>query len=71
VSAIDYPLAGRDFVHAVHENRAFALKLLNHKAVVDDFLADVNWRSEGFQGDADDVNGPHHSGAESPGFEQK
>jgi hypothetical protein len=38
---------------------------------VDDFLADIDGRAEGLEGDADNVNGAHHAGAEAPRLEQK
>ena len=47
-------------------DRAFAAQFVHYKAVVNDFLADVNRRSEGLKRDADDINGPHYPGAKTP-----
>ena len=71
VSAVDDALAGRNFLDAVHKNGALGGQLVHHVAVVDDLLAHVNGRAEGLQGDADDVDGAHHAGAEAAGLQQK
>ena len=69
VGAVDDALAVGDFVFAVDEDGAFAAEFVDHKAVVDDFLADVDGRAEGLEGDADDVNGANDAGAEAAGLE--
>ena len=71
VGAVDHPFPIWDFFHAIDKNGALALQFLDHKAVVDNFLADVDGRAEGLQGDADNVNGPYHSRAEAAGLKQK
>jgi len=43
----------------------FAAEFVDHEAVVDDFLADVDGRAEGLEGDADDVDGADDAGAEA------
>ena len=65
VGAVDNPLTLGNFVHVVHENGALVLQFLDDEAVVDDLLAHVDRRAEGLQRDPDNINGPHHPGAES------
>src|SRR5438552_3130539 len=65
VRAVNDPLALRNLAHAVNKDCAFLLEFLYNKPVVDDLLADVDGRSKGFQCDPDNVDGPHHSSAES------
>ncbi len=55
-----------DFVDAIDENRSFLLEFFHHKAIVDDFLADINGWAESLEGNADDVDRPNHSGAKTP-----
>jgi hypothetical protein len=38
---------------------------------VDDFFTDVDGRSEGFEGDADYVDGADDTGAEAAGLQKK
>ena len=71
VGAVDDALAVGDFVFAIDEDGALAAQFVDHKAVVDDLFADVNRRAEGFEGDADDVDGAHHAGAEAAGLQEK
>ena len=63
--AVDHTLARRNFLNAVHEDRALFLQLLDYEAVMDDFLADINRRAECLQRDANDVDRPHHPRAEA------
>src|SRR2546426_485726 len=42
VRTVDDPLAGRDFLHTIDENRPFGLEFLDHEAVVDDLLAHID-----------------------------
>ncbi len=69
--AVDDALAGRNLLHAVDKDGALGGKLVHHVAVVDDLLAHVNGRAEGFQRDADNIDGAHHSGAKAPRLQQK
>jgi len=71
VGAVDHPFPIWDFFHAIHENGAFALQFLNHEAVVHDLLAHVDGRPKGFEGDANNINRPHHARTETAGLEQK
>ena len=52
--AVDYSLAVRDFLYAVHKNGAFALEFFDDKAIVDNFFAHINRRTEGFKSNSDD-----------------
>ena len=63
--AVDYSLAVRDFLYAVHKNGAFALEFFDDKAIVDNFFAHINRRTEGFKSNSDDINCPHHAGAKA------
>jgi hypothetical protein len=65
VGAVNDALAVGDFVFAIDEDRAFAAKFVDNKAVVNDLLADVDWRAECLEGDADNVNGTDYAGAEA------
>jgi hypothetical protein len=71
VGAVDNSFPFRDFIHAVHENRALGLQILYYETVVDDFLADVNGRPKSLKRDADNINGPNHPGAKAAGLEQE
>ena len=71
VGAVDHALAVGNFVLAVDEDRALAAQFVHHKAVVDDLFAHVDRGPERLQRDADDIDGPHHSGAKAPRLEQK
>src|SRR5262249_10928785 len=71
VGAINDTLAFRDFVNRVNEDGALALELFDYKAVVHDLFADVDRRPEGFEGNADDINGADDAGAKASGFQQK
>jgi len=71
MGAIDNALAVGNFIFAVDKNRALAAQLLDDKAVVDDFFADIDGRTESLQRDADHVDCPHHARAETAWFEQK
>ena len=64
--AVDDALAGRNLLDAVHKDGALGAQLVHHITVVDDLFAHVNRRTEGLQGDAHDVNGANHAGAEAP-----
>ena len=68
VCAVDDALAVGHFVFAVDKNRAFAAQFVHHKAVVDDLLAHIDGRAKRLKGDADNIDGPYHAGAESPRF---
>jgi hypothetical protein len=65
VGAVDDALAVGDFVLAIDEDRAFAAEFVDDEAIVNDFLADVEGRAEGFESDADNVNGTDYAGAEA------
>ena len=65
VGALDDAFAVGDFVFAIDEDGALAAEFVHHEAVVDDFLADVDGRAEGLEGDADDVDGADDAGAEA------
>ena len=69
VGAVNNALAVRHLVLAIDKDRALAAQFLNDKAVVDDLFADINRRPKRLQSNADHINRPHHSGAESPGLE--
>jgi hypothetical protein len=71
VGAVNHPFPIWDFFDTVHKNGALALQFLDHKAVVDDFLAHVDGRPKGLQGDADNINGPHHARSKATGLKQK
>src|SRR5215813_3261492 len=71
VSAVDYALPCRNFVNAVDKDGALLLEFLDHEAVVDDFLADVDRRPEGLKRDADDIDSANYPGTEPTGFQKQ
>src|SRR5258708_7324848 len=71
VGAVNHALAGRNFIHRVNKNGAFALQFFHHETVVHDLFADVDRRAEGLKGDADDVDGSHYAGAKAARLEQQ
>ena len=71
VSAVNYAFTIRNLVNRIDKNGTFALQFLNHKTIVDDLLADIDRRPKGFERDADNIDGTHHSGAEPTRFQQK
>src|SRR5262249_8842742 len=71
VSAINHSLALGNFLDTVDENRTFRLEFLDHKAVMDDFLADVDRGAKGLKSNADDVDCPYHARAKAPRLQQK
>src|SRR6185312_3561717 len=68
---INHALAVRDLFDRINENGAFALQFLYDEAVVDDLLANIDWRPKGFERDAHDIDGTNHPGAEPTGLQQK
>ena len=50
---------------ALDEARAFRLQALDHVLVVDDLVADIDRRSVFLKRAIDDLDGPHHAGAEA------
>ena len=68
MGTVNDTLAIGNLIHVVDKNGTLLLKFLHHKAVVDNLFTNVNWWPEGFEGNADNINGPHHTGAESPRF---
>ena len=71
MGAVDDALALGHFVDAIDKNRALLLQFLHHKAVVDDLLAHINRRPKGLERNPDNVDRPHHPGAESPRLQQQ
>jgi hypothetical protein len=63
--AVNDALTIRDFVFAIDKDCAFAAQLIDHKTVVDDFLTDVDGRTESLQSDTDNVDGADHARAEA------
>ena len=68
MGAVNHAFAIGNFIHVIYKDGALLLKLLDHKAVVDDLFADIDGRTKGFESDPDDVNGPNHASAKAPRF---
>ena len=66
MSAVDDAFAVGDLLFTVDENGAFALQLLDDKAVVHDLFAHVDGRAESLKGYAHHINGTNHARAEAP-----
>jgi hypothetical protein len=60
----DWPIV-RDFVELVDEHRAHLPQAVDDEAVVDDFMADIDWRSEPLEREFDDLDCAVDSGAEA------
>ncbi len=71
MGAIDHAGTFGDLINLVNEDGAFAGKIVDHVAVVDDLPAHVNGRAKGFQGNAHDIDGTNHTGAESTRFQKE
>ena len=71
MGAVDHAFAIGNFVFAIDKDRAFATQFVNDKAVVNDLLAHVDRRAEGFERDADHIDRAHHPSAETTGLQQK
>jgi hypothetical protein len=64
VGAVDDTLTVGNFLFTVDEDGAFAPKFVYHKAIVDDFLADVDGRTKSLERDTHHVDSPDHARAE-------
>src|SRR6516162_2571711 len=71
MSAVDHPLARRNLLHAVDKDGALSGQLVDNIAVMHNFLADIDWSTEGLEGDPNDVDGANHPGAEASRLQQK
>ena len=60
-----------NFIQRLDEDRAHALELLDHMAVVDDLVADIDRRAELLEGPLDDLDCPDHPRAEPPRLSHK
>jgi hypothetical protein len=56
------------FGEFIDKNRATGAQILDHVAVMHDFVADIDWRAEFQQGAFDDVDGAFDAGAEAAGL---
>ena len=70
MSAINKTLAVWNFIYFVNKDRALGFQFFHHVAVVDDLFAHIDRRPKGVQRNADNINGPHNSGAKTPGLQQ-
>ncbi len=61
------PVALRNLIELVDEDRALGLEIVDHEFVVHDFVAHIDRRAIERQRPLDDVDGPHHPGAEPAG----
>ena len=71
VRRVNHPGAFRNLVDVVDKDRALIRQLIHYKAVVDDFLADVDGRAKGFERNPDDVDCPHYACTETARFQQQ
>src|ERR1700679_261455 len=65
VGAVDDAFTVGNFVFAIDENGTLATEFVHDKAVMDDFLAHIDGRTEGLGGDGNDVDGAHYSSAKA------
>ncbi len=63
--------AGRDFVQFVDEHSPAGAQVLDHVAIVDDFVPDVDRRTVFLQRPLDDFDCPLNAGAEAAGLSQE
>src|SRR5580658_1154513 len=71
MSAVDDTHAGGDLVDVVDEDCTLLRQFVHNKAIVDDLLADINGRPEGFKGNLHHINGADNACTEAAGLEQK
>jgi hypothetical protein len=71
MGGVNDPRTVGDLFDLVDEDRAFLGQLVHNIAIVDDFAANVDGRSEGLEGDANDVNGTYDTRAEATGLEEQ
>jgi len=71
VSAINHAFPVRNFLHVINEDCALALQVFDNILVMNDFLANVDWRPKGLKGDAHDIDGAHYAGTESTGLQKQ
>src|SRR5690349_17879808 len=71
MSAVNKALAVWDFINFINKDRALGFQLFHHVAVMDDLFAHIDRWPKGVQRNADNINGPYHSGAKTPGLQQQ
>src|SRR5208282_1089162 len=71
VRAVDNPFSVGHFVFAVDKDRALAPQLVDYKAVVDNFLADINRRTKSIERNTYHIDRPHHPRAEPTRLQQQ
>ena len=54
------------FVDGVYKSDTFLAEPFHHRAVVDNFVIDINWRAKKFQGSLEAFDGHIHASAKSP-----
>src|ERR1700744_1962007 len=69
--AEDRARSRRHLVQLLDKDGARIAQLIHHVLVMHDFLTHIHRRAVKIQGDLDDVDSSHHSGAESARLEQK
>ena len=58
----------RHFVESFDKDRALGLQTIDHRLVMDDFMAYVDRRAVPLQRALDNVDGAYHAGAETTGL---
>ncbi len=60
-----------NLIQLLDKDRAHALELLDHMAIVHDFVADIDRGAEFLESPLDDLDRPHDAGAETSGLSHK
>ena len=67
---VDHAHAFRHIIDVFDKDCALLRQLIHYKAVVDDFLANIDGSAKGFKRDPDDIHRSHHAGAEPTRLEE-
>ena len=55
------------FLQTINKNNALLLEILNHGAIMNDFLADIDGMGKFLERDIDDIDRAHYTGTEPSG----
>ena len=68
---VDHAVAVGNVVDFMDKNRTLFRQFVDNIAVMNNLAANINGRTEGFEGNFDDVDGANDACAEAAGLEQK
>jgi len=71
VCTVDDAHSSWHLINVIDKNRTLLGQFVDYKAIVHDFLADIDGGAKGFEGYLNDVDGAHDTRAESTRLEQQ